>query len=123
VNQSGAYSGHIGRGGKEEWCIIMLEDDIAAQYAADADMEIIDESTADALMEQWRIENNEPEEVVTDPERINAIRAKQFAGIELSAEDLRALDPNDQMRGINRRLRKMRDVLAAVPSPPAHGRP
>ena len=122
VNKSGAYSGHIGRGGREEWCIIMLEDDTALQYAADPDMEIISEETADILMEQWRVDNHEPEEVVTDPERINAIRAKQGAGVKLSAEDLRALDPKDQMRGINRRLRSMRDVLADVPSPPAHGR-
>lgn len=123
VNQTGAYSGHIGRGGKEEWCIILLEDALADRYAADVDMEIITPNKADEYMEQWRIEKNEPEEMITDPERINAIRAKQFANIPLSAEDLRALDPNDRMRGINRRLRRAADILADVPSPSKHGRP
>ncbi len=63
VNHTGAYSGHIGRGGKEEWCIIALDTDLAAEYAQSADMEIITAAEADDLMEQWRLYNNESEEV------------------------------------------------------------
>lgn len=112
VNQTGAYSGHIGRGGAEEWCIILLDDALADEYAAGSDMEIITAGKADALMEQWRIDNDEPEEVVRDPDRINAIRAKQGAGIPLSAEDRRALDPEDRMLGVNKRLQKVADVVS-----------
>ncbi len=115
VNHTGAYSGHIGRGGTEEWCIIVLSDFLAEEYAKDADMEIITALAADALMEQWRIDNNEPEEVILDPTRIQAIAAKQTAGIALSAEDLEALDPSSSVRGINKRLRGMQDILDAVP--------
>jgi len=111
VNQTGAYSGHIGRGGTEEWCIIVLDDALADEYAKDRDMEIISDTVADALMEQWRIDNDEPEEVIKSLDRINAIRAKQGAGIALTAEDLRALDPDDPMPGINKRLRKVVDIV------------
>jgi len=112
VNQTGAYSGHIGRGGSEEWCLILLDDAMADEYAQDPDMEIVTATEADALMEQWRIDNDESEEVVSDPDRINAIRAKQGAGIALSPDDLRALDPKDRMRGITKRLRKVADIVA-----------
>jgi len=115
VNQTGAYSGHIGRGGAEEWCIILLADTLAADYAKDKDMEIITSRKADALMEQWRIDNDESDEVVRDPERINAIAVKQAARIALTAEDLRALDPDDSIPGINKRLRKVADIVARSP--------
>lgn len=111
VNQTGAYSGHIGRGGSEEWCIIILEDALADDYAADPGMEIITANEADALMEQWRVDNHEPEEIVRDPDRILAIQVKQNANIALSAEDLRALDPDDPTPGINKRLRKVADIV------------
>jgi len=112
VNGTGAYSGHIGRGGTEEWCIILLDDALADEYAHDPEMEIISDTVADALMEQWRLDNDEADEVIRDPDRLDAIRAKQAVSIELSAEDLRALDPNDPMPGINKRLRKVADIVA-----------
>lgn len=115
VNQAGAYSGHIGRGGSEEWCIIVLDDDLANEYALDPNMEIVTPAQADALMEQWRIDNGESEEVVLDPNRINAIVAKQNAGIALTAEDTAALDVNDPIRGINKRLRSMADIIGRIP--------
>ena len=112
VNGTGAYSGHIGRGGAEEWCFVILEDALADEYAQDEAMEIVSVAAADADMEQWRLDNDEADEVVRDPDRINAIRAKQGAAIVLSAEDLRALDPDDPMPGINKRLRKVADIVA-----------
>jgi hypothetical protein len=47
------YSGHIGRGGDEEWCLIVLPDELADEYARDTDMEIIPVAKADDLRERW----------------------------------------------------------------------
>ena len=112
VNRSGAYSGHIGNGGSEEWCIIILDDALATTYAADPDMEIVTDIQADALMEQWRVEKNESENVITDFDLITYVQKKQDMGTALDPDDLRALDPDDPMRGINKRLRKVADVTA-----------
>ena len=111
VNQSGAYSGHIGNGGSQEWCIIILDDALAATYASDPDMEIVTNTVADALMEQWRVEKNESENVITDLDLITYVQKKQDMGTMLDPDDLRALDPDDLMRGINKRLRKVADVI------------
>lgn len=108
---AGAYSGHIGFGGDEEWCIIVLPDKLAQEYAQDPNMEIVTAAQADALMEEWRIFRGEPEEVIADTHRINAILAKQAAGIELSEEDRRALDPSDDIPGVNKRLRPLRGCV------------
>ena len=112
VNQVGAYSGHIGNGGSQEWCIIILDDVLAAAYARDPDMEIVTAIQADALMEQWRGEKNESEEVIPDLDLITYIKTKQAVGDTLTGDDLRALNPADPMRGINKRLRKVADVTA-----------
>ena len=112
VNQSGAYSGHIGNGGSEEWCIIILDDTLADEYALDDDMSLMLAADADALMEQWRVERNESEHIIRDAERLADIRDKEAARTPLTPEDLRALDPDDEMPGLNMRLRKVADVVA-----------
>jgi hypothetical protein len=112
INGTGAYSGAIGAGGAEEHCLILVEDEVADRYVTDPEMEVITAEEADALMEQWRLDNEESEEVVTDVTRIQAIAAKQAAGITLSAEDRAALDPTSLVRGINKRLKKMSVVVA-----------
>ena len=112
INGTGAYSGTIGRGGSEEHCIILLDDAVADRYVVDPEMEVITAEDADALMEQWRIDNDESEDVVSDSTRLQAIVAKQNAGIALSTEDLAALDVNSPVLGINKRLRKMSAVAA-----------
>jgi hypothetical protein len=112
VNGTGAYSGGIGMGGSEEYCIIVLDDELADEYAQDPDMEIVDEDTADALMEQWRINKGESDDIITDPERIRAISVKQAAGIELTQSDRDALNANSNVRGINKRLIKVADLVA-----------
>jgi len=114
MSGAAAYSGGIGRGESEEYCLIMLPTEKAREYAQAPEMEIITPSQADALMEQWRIDNDEPEEVVNDPDRISAIRAKQAAGIAISDEDRRALDPDDNMRGIVKRIRPIRDRFSDI---------
>lgn len=111
---AGAYSGHIGFGGDEEWCIIVLPVALAQEYAQDPDMEIITAAQADTLMEEWRVFRGDPEEVVLDTHRINAIQAKQAAGTALSGEDHRALDPSDAMLGINKRLRSIQGCVEKI---------
>ncbi len=117
VNQSNAYSGHIGRGGSQAWCFILLDDALADTYATDPDMEIVTAVAADIEMEQWRVEKgNVPEERVTDPDKINSILIKQNDGTPLSAEDLKALDPDDPMPGVNKTLKKVVDLIAKIPT-------
>jgi len=113
VMGAAAYSGHIGMGGTEEWCIILLPPSLARDYARDPDMEIITPEEADFLLEEWRVMRGDSEEIVKDPNRIVAIHAKQLAGIALTPEDLRALDPEDPIPGINKRVIPLRNILAA----------
>ncbi|RLG36308.1 MAG: hypothetical protein DRN91_08290, partial [Candidatus Alkanophagales archaeon] len=83
---AGAYSGHIGLGGDEEWCLIALPPDLAAEYAKDPDMEIITADEADALMDEWRQFRGEPEVIVNAPERLRLIQLKKTMGQQLSQE-------------------------------------
>ena len=112
INGTGAYSGGIGRGQDHEFCLILLEDAVAARYLVSPDMEEVTALEADALMEQWRVDNDESEEVVRDPARIQAIAVKQAAGIPLTQEDLDSIDPTKPTPGINRRLRSMSSIVA-----------
>lgn len=109
VNGTCAYSGNIGRGEDDEYCIICLADDLAYEYAKDPDMEIITPKQADALMEQWRVDNGLPETVI-DSDRIQAIAVKQAAGLALTKSDLDALDPTKPEPGIRPSLRKLADL-------------
>ena len=106
-----AYSGHIGMGGEEEWCLIALPESLAQDYAKSLDMEIVAPEVADGLMETWRVMQGRPLEVVSDPNRLLAINTKLAAGLELSEEDRRALDPDDPTPGITKRLRPIRQVV------------
>jgi hypothetical protein len=107
----GGYSGHIGLGGGEEWLCIGLDDEVAARYALDPDMAIVTPEDADTDMDDWETLRGEPKEKVTDAVRIQAIAAKQAAGIPLTQEDMDALDPDSPVRGINRRRRAV-DIVA-----------
>lgn len=96
------YSGGIRNGGDEEWMLVLLDDALAAEYAKDPDMEIVSDTQADALSEDWRVLRGEPVERVTDANRMLAIIAKTSAGVALSAEDLASLDPNSDVPGVSR---------------------
>lgn len=111
INGARGYSGHIGLGGDEEWTFVGLDDDLADEYALDPDMEIVTPAQADAEMEQWRLMRGEPAEFVRDPERIQAIVAKQQAGLALTQEDLDALNPDSPVPGVNRAERAV-DIVA-----------
>ncbi len=107
-----AYSGQIGRGGGHEYCIIGLENGLADIYARDPNMEIISADETDTLMDQWRKDNGLPEEYVSDPNRIQAIIAKKLIGMELSEEDLKAMDPEDDCPGLRKRVCNIRKRVA-----------
>ena len=108
-----SMSGEIGRGGDEEFTFIVMRDDRALEYAADPDMMIVDSVTADAEMEQARINNGVPEEQINDS-IVNAIMAKQTAGIPLTQANLDALDPDKPERGINRARKLSKDVVPEI---------
>lgn len=107
-----AYSGGISLGGPEEWCLILLPAALAAEYATDADMVPISLDEAEADVTRWHAEKVAAGliggERVTDAGRLQAITAKQGAGLKLSESDLRALDPDDPTPGINAGVRSLR---------------
>lgn len=114
LNNAGvSLSGGLGRGESTEFCIIALPDTLADDYATDPHMEIVDEATADTLMEQWRLDNGVPEDQVTDIHRIQAITVKQNANIPLTQEDLDSLDTTKAVRGINKSRKPVREVLGS----------
>ena len=118
------YSGGIGRGIAEEHCLIVLEDDLADEYALDPEMEIITAATADALAEQWRVDNHESEIVISHVEEVRYAQEKlarqaervadskiPVAEYELTAEELAMLDPDDPTVGINKRVKSINDEV------------
>ena len=102
------YSGNLGKGEASEEMMLFLNDIIADDYATGADMKIVNEAQADAWLAANERIQERAEEVVTDPDRMLAIIAKALNVIapnlnHLSAEDVAALDPDNKMRGINRK--------------------
>ena len=111
------YSGHFGvdADATEEWCICILPDALADTYAQDPDMEIVTPAKADADQEAWRINRGDPAEVVRDPNRLMAIQTKLAAkaagyAVDLTQEDLDALDPTKSTHGVNRQ-RKVSEMM------------
>lgn len=94
------YEGRIARGEDYEHCLICLPDEVADKYAQDPDITIVTKDEADAWLAQNPDLQSRPSETVTDPNRILAIMAKKTAGLDLSEEDLAALDPESPVPGI-----------------------
>ena len=114
LNPAGCvYSGGIGRGDVEEWCIIALDDALADEYATDPGMEIVTEAQADADMESWRVANGLPATTISDPELVRHIDAKQARGDVLTKEEQDALDPAKPARGVNNTRRPVRQTIGA----------
>jgi len=114
VAQYHAYSGHIGLGGNEEWCLIVLPSALADEYALDPDMEIVSVHQANALMEKWRIMRGDPEIVISNPERLQNIQLKKQLGLPLSDEDQKALDPDDPTPGVNRAFYPIQVLVSKI---------
>lgn len=104
------YSGEMSQGADAGHCLIVLESTLADEYAVDPDMEIVSPARADALVDKWRKSQNLPSEIVTNPDRIMAIRAKQSAGMPLTQEDRDVLDPDKDI-GIQRANKPLREKL------------
>ena len=99
------YSGKIGQGASEEYCIVCFSNDETANtYIKEGKGDITELSAdeVDAWMKNEWEGKDMSEEQVTDPDRIQAIIAKKHAGISLSQEDIDALNPDKPVRGINR---------------------
>ena len=115
VNQVGiSYSGAMNRGNSESHCIIMLPNALADEYSTDPDMAMITDAQADIFMEDNRVANGIPEESVNDINRLTAITAKQGASIDLTAEDIKALDVNDRTPGIVKSRKTMSEIRTGL---------
>ena len=99
------YPNEIGKGAKEEDCVICFGDDnIANEYIthSNGDIKALTEAEVDEYMgTRWEHHKDGVEQVV-NPDRLLAIQAKLQAGIKLSTEDQDALDPNKRVTGINK---------------------
>jgi hypothetical protein len=83
--------------------LLYASDSLADTYsAASADMEILTEAEADAWLAADPAIQQQSEETITDEQRLMSISLKERLGIELSEEDLRALDPDDVIGGITK---------------------
>jgi len=100
------YSGRIRAGDDFEYCLVCFHnDEVADRYLRSCPLEILElseEAANEFIRNEWE-GRDMPEEVVTDPNRVMAIMAKKMAGLELSEDDLKVLDPDEPTRGINRR--------------------
>ncbi len=94
--------GALGLGEDVEECMILLNNAVADKYASDPDVRLATEAEGDAWLATNRNLAGQPEEVVTNVNRLFAIIAKNEAGVALSQEDLDAVDPDKSVKGINR---------------------
>ena len=107
------YEGAFSRGEAIEECLIFIEAAVADRYATNDPRRfaILNEREADTWLGANKQLANQPEERVTDPNRIQAILAKNVSGVALSQEDLYALDPDNPMQGINRRPKTAKGIF------------
>lgn len=99
------YPNEIGKGASEEDCVLCLSDDaLADKYVTESngDIKELSETQVDTFMNTRWERRNDPEERVTDPDRILGIQVKNKLNIALSKEDHDALDPDLRVPGINR---------------------
>jgi hypothetical protein len=106
------YEGRLARGELTSKVLLRASDALAAKLNVDDDVEIVTAAVADAWLAQNVELNAKPDEVVTDPDRLLAIIAKNAAGVALSAEDLEALDPDKAVKGVERAKKTVATIFA-----------
>ena len=110
------YDGGLARGEDEEWALLCVRDELADKYvkADPRNFKVLSEEEA----ERWLADNpqlqRQPNETVDDPNRLLAIMAKRMAGLPLSDEDKRALDPDDPTPGIRRVPKKLHELFPVL---------
>lgn len=110
------YDGGLARGEDEEWALLCVRDELAEKYAkADpVNIRIISEEEAEAWLANNPQLQSMPNETVTDPNKLLAILAKKAAGVSLSEEDLKALDPNDPTPGIRKVPKRLHEIYPVL---------
>lgn len=103
--------GGIGNGLATEEMLMRIEDTLADQYDLSADMRIATQAEADTWLAGNARVQALPEERITDADRLAAIALKKSLGMELSLEDLDAMDADKPVRGINRITRETRGLF------------
>ncbi len=103
------YSGGILKeDGDLEELLLLLRDHTADKYATHEDVDVLTPAQVDEWLASNTMLPRDGSELVTDPNRIQVIIAKQLAGMELTEQDLAALDPDQDEPGVcrYRRTRK-----------------
>ena len=97
------YEGALSRGQANEECMVFVEEALADTYiaAAPAQFRKVPKAAANAWLNTNVQLQEQPDELVRDPDRMLAILAKQAVGQPFSQEDLDAVDPTNSARGIN----------------------
>lgn len=99
------YPNEIGKGADEEHCVICFGNDIvASDYISLGGSDILEltEAEVDTYMNTHWEGRNDPEEKVTDVDRIIACLTKKTLNKAQTNEDKDAIDPDKRTPGINR---------------------
>jgi len=91
--------------------LVYLDSAVAERYASDPGCKKLTQDEASAWLGSCRRHNAQPVEVVTNASRLQAILAKQAAGVKLSTEDKDAVNPAKSVPGIERRPVTLKEVF------------
>ncbi len=111
------YEGRLARGEDVEHCLICVSDELAEKYATDPGVKIVTKDEANAWLAQNPELQERPSESVDDPNRMLAIIAKKLAGLDLSDEDLAALDPKHPMPGVRKVPKTVEEIFPFYDGP------
>jgi len=96
------YDGGLSRGEDTEECLILVSDQIADTYNQDPDISILTKTEAETWIANNTGIQEQPDEQITDSNRLLAILAKQAVGQAFSQEDLDAVNPDKPVKGIEK---------------------
>ena len=97
------YEGGLSRGEDTEECLLYVTDALATKYSSvEARIKIVSDLETNAWLAANQNLQNQPEERITDSNRLELIKIKLLAGQVLTTEDNAVLDPDNPIRGVNR---------------------